>query len=226
MTMVNLIVMGRMGAVRGLDRSLAFQPVQMVVQIVFGIGAALVWRQALKWIFGSDVRQVVRRGITPARGMWLLLPLLLYAIALPALNGLGALLFDATWRWLPYGFDLNYLIGICIVAAFLFTIRDVLRRLELSSVAIVLAFVLLAELAHHLIDREILRMARYLSKEQMPWEETLRLRLPTDFLAAAIYQTVLSAIGAAAAYGILRLIFGGDLVAIVRRVELRLGQPG
>jgi hypothetical protein len=220
MTIASLVVVGNIGSTRGFDRQLAVEPARMIWQVILGIGAALVWCAILKWIFGADLEQAVRRGIKPARRMWLLGPLLLYAIALPVLNGIGRLLFDATWRWFPYGYDLNYLIGMCVVAAFLYALRDRLGQLELSALVIVLAFVLLAELAYHLLDREILHAVRNLSKEQMPWEESLRLRRPVNFVAAAIYQAVLTMVGAAAAYGVLRLICGSGLAPTVRRVAL------
>jgi hypothetical protein len=218
MTIASLVVVGNIGSTRGFDRQLAVEPARMIWHMILGIGAALVWCALLKRIFGPDLEQVVRRGIKPVRRMWLLGPLFLYAIALPVLNGIGSLAFDATRQWFPYWYGLNYLTGMCILAAFLYAVRDRLKRWELSPLVIVLAFVLLAELAHHLIDREILHAMRTLSKEQMPWEETLRLRRPINFVATAIYQTVLIAIGAAAAYGVLGLIFGSGLAPVVRRV--------
>jgi hypothetical protein len=221
MTIVSLIAAGQLGGIRPFDRIISGEPVlRAITQTVFGIGAALVWCGALRWIFGADVQQARRRGIRPARRMWLLGPLLLYAMGLPVLTGIGILLFDGTWRWFGV-YDLNYAIGMCILAAFLYALRDRLKRLELSPLVIVLAFVLLAELAHHLIDREILHTVRHLSREQMPWEEALPLRRPINYVLGAIYQTVLTVIGAAAAYGILRAIFGSEFAAVVRRASDR-----
>jgi hypothetical protein len=85
-----------------------------------------------------------------------------------------------------------------------------------------LAFILLMESFHNLIDREVLNFVRSVTNDQMPWEEGLPIReqiRTSHYVWVAAYQTVLNVIGAAAAYGILRLVFGSDLAAVVRRIE-------
>ena len=97
-----------------------------------------------------------------------------------------------------------------------------MRRWELSPTCLMLAFILLMESFHNLIDREVLNFVRSVTNDQMPWEEGLPIRAQirtSHYVWVAAYQTVLNVIGAAAAYGILRLVFGSDLAAVVRRIE-------
>jgi hypothetical protein len=85
-----------------------------------------------------------------------------------------------------------------------------------------LAFILLMESFHNLIDREVLNFVRSVTNDQMPWEEGLPIReqiRTSHYVWVAAYQAVLNVIGAATAYGILRLVFGSDLAAVVRRIE-------
>lgn len=218
-----LVVTGRIGPTRDrvLDAHLAVEPFRMIWQILLGVCVAGAWYLAIKRIFGADIRHVMRRGTAPGRNFWLILPLLLYAVALPAVTGFGALVRDAIWGWFRfrYGDDMGYALAACAISMILFASRGAIRRSEFSPVYVVLAFVLLIAAIHNLIDREILNVVRHVAKEQMPWEESLPIRTATNYVASAIYQTALNLIGATTAYGVLRLAFGRDVAAVVLRVE-------
>ncbi len=226
MEIVTLLMMGQPGPTRSgpIDRYLAVEPQRMISQIVLGVGAAGIWYQVLKRIFGANVQRVVRREMVPTRDIWLLLPFMLYAIALPAAIGLGVLIRNATSVWLPseysrYSYDLNYALAIFVISICLIALRGVMRCWQLSSVYLVLSFVLLMESFHNLIDREILNVVRGVTNDQMPWEESLPIRRTINYVAGAAYQTAVNVIGAAAAYGVLRLVFRCDLAAVVRRIK-------
>ena len=95
---VTLVVMGRLGPIEDptLQPSFGVEPNRMIVQILLGIGAAGVWYLVFKLIFRANAQRVLRHERVPSQGYRLLLPLLLYAIALPALIGLGVLIRNAT----------------------------------------------------------------------------------------------------------------------------------
>ena len=227
---VTLVVMGRLGPIEDptLQPIFGVEPNRMIVQILLGIGAAGIWYLVFKLIFRANAQRVLRHERVPSQGYRLLLPLLLYAIALPALIGLGVLIRNATPRdWFPieygrYSYDLNYALAICVISIGLIAWRSAMRRWELSPTCLMLAFILLMESFHNLIDREVLNFVRSVTNDQMPWEEGLPIReqiRTSHYVWVAAYQTVLNVIGAAAAYGILRLVFGSDLAAVVRRIE-------
>jgi hypothetical protein len=222
-----LLLMGALGPLKDLTLEPLFgvEPNRMMLQILLGAGGAGVWYLVLKLIFGTNAQPVLRRDGAPARGYRSLLPFLLYAIALPALIGLGVLIRNATARdWLPseygrYTYDLTYALGICAISIGLIVWRGAIRKSELSAAYLMLAFVLLIESFHNLIDREVLNVVRSITNDQMPWEESLPIRRTINYVAGAAYGTVLNVTGAAAAYGVIRLVFGRDLAAVVRRSD-------
>jgi len=234
---VTLVAIGRLGPIEDptLNPIFSVEPNRLIVQILLGVGAAGVWYLVFKLIFRANAQRVLRHERVSTRGYSLLLPLLLYAIALPALIGLGLLIRNATPRdWLPteygrYSYDLNYALAICVISIGLIAWRSAMRRWELSPTYLMLAFVLLMESFHNLIDREVLNFVRSVTTDRMPWEEGLPIReqiRTSHYIWVAAYQTVLNVIGAAAAYGILRLVFGRDLAAVVRRIEPAVTKAG
>jgi hypothetical protein len=222
MQIADLLVMGQLRPIWDdvtLMPLFGVEPNRMILQIPLGAGAAVGWYLVFKLIFGSNVQRVLRRET------WLILPFLLYAIALPAVIGLGVLIRQQTLAWpnyTIYTYSLNYALAICAISMGLIALRGAMRRWELSPTYLVLSFVLLMEACHNLIDREILHVVRSVTNDRMPWEEGLPVReqiMTSHYVVVAAYQTVLNVIGAAAAYGILRSIFGRDLAAVVRRSD-------
>jgi hypothetical protein len=221
MLIAELLVMGQLRPIWNdvtLMPLFGVEPNRMILQIPLGAGAAVGWYLVLKLIFGANVQRVLRRET------WLLLPFLLYAIALPAAIGFGVLirhLTVASSYYNTYTYSLNYALAICVISIGLIALRGAMRR-ELWPAYLVLSFVLLMESCHNLIDREILHVVRSVTNDRMPWEEGLPIReqiKTSHYVVVAAYQTVLNVIGAAAAYGILRLASGRDLAAVVGRIE-------
>src|SRR5689334_15287114 len=150
---VTLVMMGRFGPVEDptLNPLFGVEPNRMIVQVLLGVGAACLWYLVFKLIFRANAQRVLRHERVATRGYRLLLPFLLYAIALPALIGLGVLIRNATPRdWFPtgygrYSYDLNYALAIGVISIGLIAWRGAIRRWELSPTYLMLAFVLLME---------------------------------------------------------------------------------
>jgi hypothetical protein len=217
---------GSVESPRGLERLVRGEPLQMIWYILLGIGAACVWDLVLRRIFGGDVQAVVRRGLSPPSGIWLLLPFLLFATALPALTGLAAWLLPVYSHSFPDLYDLYYPLLICAVALCLFASRGAIARSELAPACMVLAFMLLMQFVFNVIDREILHLARHYSKLQMPWEDSLPLRTSLNYIWRAAYLVAVNLVAVAAVCGIFLLVFGRDPAAVMRRVERAAPEDG
>jgi hypothetical protein len=222
MEIANLLATGRLGPTRSdlIEHYLAVEPYRMISQIVLGAGAAGIWHLVVKLIFRSNARRLLRPETMSLRSIGL--SFLLYAVALPAAIGLGVLVRDAIRIWLPpeyarFSYELSYALAVCAIAICLVALRGPLQRSDLSPAYIVLSFVLLMVSVHNLIDREILNVTRSVTNDQMPWEDSLPIRTTINYVANAAYHSVLNVIGALAAYGLIRLVFGQDLTVVVRR---------